>query len=181
MDEDKHTVFGVVYPVNKLDTYGDFADAETVKSLCKQFESVQKFDVMHDHKEVSGVKMLRNYISEGEEDILAGSWVQELEITNIELWERIKSGELNGFSMDILTYLDPVIVTIEFSKIKIEETEEFEEHTHLYVILNNEDGNVDYGRTSTDEGHAHTILRGTATEESVGHKHRIMPYRNEME
>lgn len=178
IDQETHSVTGIVYTPYKLDTYGDFADEDTVKSLCEQFNSVQKFDIMHQRVPISGVRMKKNWISVGEEDIPAGSWVMEVEITDLVLWDRIKSGELNGFSMDILTYLDPVIVQVEFTKIKIAETEPYEEdqHTHLYVIMKNEDGLVDYGRTSTDNGHAHTILRGTATEASLGHKHRIKIY-----
>ncbi len=58
-----------------------------------------KIDIHHNGKPVQGIHLLQSYIlPEDSGDIAAGSWIAEYKVDNNEVWNKIKSGELRGFS-----------------------------------------------------------------------------------
>lgn len=174
IDAETHTVSGVVYTPYKMDTYGDFALPEDIEAMCMAFnDKAENIDFMHNNVRVEGASVSRNYIADDTDEIYQpGDWVVELKIQNDDVWNNISNGVINGYSMEIRTYLEPVVVEIMFDRFKIGETLEVKAHTHLYFLSFDDEGQIASGRTSTDEGHAHTISRGTATDMERGHKHR---------
>ena len=63
-------------------------------------------DTEHNHQ-VSGATIVESFIArKGDPDFAEGAWVLGVRMTDGELWERVKSGELNGFSVDAVVILE---------------------------------------------------------------------------
>lgn len=60
---------------------------------------LNNIDLHHDGLKIDGVYLLQSYILEQDtQGVAAGSWVAEYKVENDDVWARIKSGELRGFS-----------------------------------------------------------------------------------
>lgn len=125
-NEEKHDVLGVVlradYPIYRNDNgyeyYLNFT-AESIKQFAEQILQSGSFkwiDLNHDeYYDVEGVKMREMFIKDsskgiapkGFEDIADGSLFALFHIDSMELWEKIKSGEFNGFSVEAYLTANP--------------------------------------------------------------------------
>lgn len=134
-DEDKQRVFGCVlradYPIYRRDKdngeyYITFA-ADEIRAFAQKYlaESKQNnVDLEHDGTEIEGAEMVQYFIKdsaggvapEGFDEVADGSLFAEYQITDADLWERIKSGEFHGFSVEIIHAVLPA----EYQQIKKE-------------------------------------------------------------
>jgi hypothetical protein len=102
--EDEQIVTGVVYEPNETDTQGDYSTAEEIMKAAYSFmENGQQFQMNHAGKDVEAV-VLENYLAPvafdiGEEHIKKGTWILTSRVKDIDIWKRIKSGEITGYSM----------------------------------------------------------------------------------
>lgn len=121
MDEEQHIVFGCAlradYPIyrnNKGFEYFVVFSSDVIKELYENFmiDGLQN-DVNLQHTEdTDGVFLIQSMIKDtkkgicptGFEDIADGSWFVAYKINNEEVWEGVKRGEFNGFSVE--AYLD---------------------------------------------------------------------------
>ena len=131
-EDEKHIVYGAVLVPDK-DIYRNSNGNEFFVSFTK--ESIEKMsqefmkeyrqhDITTDHEEeASEVFVVESWLKTdlfkdksvalGLNDTLpVGTWFVGMKVNNIETWERIKSGELNGFSVESLISLE------EFNKIE---------------------------------------------------------------
>lgn len=105
INEDKHIITGVVYEPNIPDSQGDFMDAETIEKTAYDFmENHQNIDIKHDFKANENIKVVENYITKSEETIgdkkvQPGTWVMSVKVNDDTIWEGVKKGDFNGFSM----------------------------------------------------------------------------------
>ena len=116
-DEEKHIVTGVAlradFPVYRVAENGEEFYVNFTPSVIEK--CVQKFmreqrggevDLEHNGKKVSGVYLFESYILRGGlkderfADVKEGSWVVSYKVDNEEVWAKIKSGELKGFSVE---------------------------------------------------------------------------------
>ncbi len=103
-NEDQHIVAGIVYSPDEVDSQGDTATEEEIRKAAYRFiEEVQKFKVNHMGKFIK-VKILEFYLAPQNlvvagQNIKKGSWIMILRIMDEGVWKKIKSGELNGFSL----------------------------------------------------------------------------------
>ena len=176
-DTAKQVVFGEVYPVDVLDTYGDFMSAADVELMAHRYMQLDtlkaSIDTNHDEKS-NGSYPIESFIArEGDPDYTPGAWVLGVKITDKKVWAQVEKGELNGFSFQALVRKLAVVVNVEMTLDKIGVTEPADSHEHFYFVELDEDGRVLRGITSEDEGHYHTISAGTATDKTSGHAHRI--------
>jgi hypothetical protein len=102
--DDEHIVYGIVYEPDTEDSQGDMADADEIKRACYYFmEHSQLFKVNHHGSRVN-VVILENYIApeafeiDGK-SISKGAWVMVVRVMDEDVWGKVKSGELTGFSM----------------------------------------------------------------------------------
>lgn len=109
---DEHIVCGIVYSPNEEDAQGDQASAEEIRKAAYDFmENIQKFGMNHVSDSIKWAfgktplaRVLENYIApcnltiEGEA-VKKGSWVLITRILSSELWEKIKTEEITGYSM----------------------------------------------------------------------------------
>lgn len=120
-DEEKRLVYGIVYPVGKEDTQGDFAIAAEVEKACHNFmialDSTEKLDTGHNLQIAKGVNIVENYIVQKSNPLFPedeGAWAIVVKVNNDEIWNAVKDGTYTGFSMwGEATRITPEAGTIE--------------------------------------------------------------------
>lgn len=177
-DEDEHLVFAEVYAPNRPDSDGEFMDSETIKKMAydfmKNLEPDGSIDHRHTNEIVKGARVVESFIARKDDpDFIEGAWVLGVHIDNPEMWEQIKKGEINGFSIEALVHKKVVEVELEVPPVISGKTLKSEDHEHTFYVGYNEDGKFLGGKTDTVNGHFHLIKRGTLTEEAEGHHHKF--------
>lgn len=88
-----------------------FFSKDTIKEIAKKFFELNKMnntDVNHDDNIVTSNTLLESWIVEDPEmdkskslgfDVPEGTWMTSYKINDEETWQKIKNGELNGFSI----------------------------------------------------------------------------------
>ena len=130
-DDEKHMVYGAVLVPDK-DIYRNNGEQEFYISFTK--ESIEKMsqdfmkeyrqhEVTTDHEEIANeVCVVESWIKADlfkdksvalglNEELPVGTWFCGMKVNNVETWERVKKGELKGFSVESMISLE------EFSKI----------------------------------------------------------------
>ena len=178
MDVEKRMVEGLVYAPYVLDTWGEMMLPEDIETMAHRFmaDLALKGTIDTNHDEASnGSYPVQSFIArKGDPDYVEGSWVLKVHVPEDDTWEKVKKGELNGFSFQAMVYKVAVVVEIEAEADGIFQTEPAGDgHKHYAYVEFDEDGVVISGRTSTNEGHSHEIMGATVTEKSFGHSHRL--------
>jgi hypothetical protein len=124
---------------------------ETIEKMMKKYfreNKIHKVNVNHDSKQQKdGVYMMESYIvgdrntSNLFPDLPEGSWVATYYVDNDEVWEKIKSGEYNGFSLEgyfIEKYEDDMIEKVKEELEAIVESDDTDENKEYKIkkILN---------------------------------------------
>lgn len=116
-DEEQHIVFGCAlradYPIYRRQ--GDFEyyvifDKQSINTIVEQFAKNGNFNNVNVNHEddVDGVYLTQMFIKdtekginpEGFEDIEEGSLFTAFKVENEDVWEKVKSGEFQGFSVE---------------------------------------------------------------------------------
>ena len=131
-------------------------------------------DVNHS-QQPSGSFVVESFIArDGDPIFIPGSWVLGVKVPDQSVWQMVKSGELNGFSLDGYGVRTPKTFSIEMPELLKGETTVERNHTHQFVVKFDRQGNFLGGYTNpAADGHAHQIVRGTVTEPANGHVHRF--------
>jgi hypothetical protein len=106
IDDDKRIVKGVVYQPDVADAHDDQMDEVEIEKAAHLFMEKQhtyNIDKQHDLEADKGF-VIESYIAPcdmtlGEQQIVKGSWVAAVKVTENDTWEAIKKGEITGFSM----------------------------------------------------------------------------------
>ena len=124
--------------------------------------------------------MVESFIArKGDRDFTEGAWVLVSWLPD-ELWAKVKSGELNGYSMAGFFAKYPVEVEaiIENKTTGVTAEVEFEnvpKHDHQFTVIFDDAGEIIFGKAfSGDNDHDHNISSTTATDEAEGHAHRFV-------
>lgn len=122
VDEEQHNVFGVAlradYPIYR-DFYGGcyvVFSKEVINALYQKFMIEDKLGLVSlDHNtDTEGVHLIQSFIKDdtkginptGFEDIENGSWFVCYHIDNPNVWDKIKNGEIKGFSVECTVGLE---------------------------------------------------------------------------
>ena len=126
-DAKKHMVTGVVAipskPIYRRNKDGEEYDivfsAEAIESMAKDFmKNYRQHEVTLQHQEnAEGVYLVEQWIKHDmyrdksaviglSEDLPVGSWIQTYYVDSNDVWERIESGELQGFSLECMLGLE---------------------------------------------------------------------------
>lgn len=118
INEDKRIVFGVAlradYPIYRISPgigeYYVVFEADTIKQLYEKFMIEGKTSQVNlEHTtDTTGVYLIQSFLKDvdnginpkGFEDIEDGSWFVAYKVENDEVWNRVKSGEFRGFSVE---------------------------------------------------------------------------------
>lgn len=176
-DEEQRMVWGEVYIPNKPDSDGEFMTAETIRKMAHTFikkQLMDKVDHEHNNQLTDGVSIVESFVArKGDPDFTEGAWVVGAHIDNDALWEKVKKGEINGFSVEAMVNREEREVEIDFPPVITGLTTKSEEHEHVFYISYDENGKFRGGVTDAVDGHSHTIVAGTRTEIAKGHSHRF--------
>lgn len=181
IDEDQQLVTGVVYSPWVLDSHGHYMSDVEVEKTCHAFLMAgrqDQVDVMHDNKVINAM-VVETYIERvGTEDIPVGSWVATTKVQDKAVWRKVKNGSLNGYSMEIMSYMVNHKAEITYDAWVMGETQPdpFDGHTHLYLIKMDANGNIEQGFTSYGgpDNHRHTISRMSVTDPYNATTHRFI-------
>ncbi len=181
MDDELQVVWGEVYAPGFPDSQGDFMTAETIREMAYGFmkkSALDSIDTNHS-REKNGCYIVESFIAREDDAVfIPGSWVIGVKVPDQDVWAMVKSGDLNGFSIDGVGVRVESVLEIEMPDVLAGETDECEQngvkHKHLFYVKFDEEGNFLGGETSAaPDGHMHKIVRGTVTEETNGHQHRF--------
>jgi hypothetical protein len=155
--------------------------ARDIEKMAWEFLSsgkINKIDVQHDFRE-SGCNVVESFIARSEWDpFTEGAWVLGVRCPD-EIWKKVKSGELNGFSFAGTTEKYPATVLVEVAKQIAGITEKSTSdiipfHEHNFIINFDNKGQIVSGKTDVVLAHSHLITKGTATQPELDHSHRIV-------
>lgn len=174
--EELHRVFGVVlradYPIYREDADGGgyyiVFRAEQIREFAQLMFKRGKqgnIDLNHDMVDVAGVEIVQAFIKDtakgitpaGYEDIADGSLFCEYQVTDAEIWERVKAGEFKGFSVEIFHDCVPVMdsapkrIRKNYSTDNMSKMNKIKEAIAQFVKATNE-ALAEYGRVATDNG-----------------------------
>lgn len=107
---------------DQLGEYYVIFDKQAIRTIVEKFAAkgyMQNFNLFHDEKsKVTDVTIFNSFISDAElgimplkgfEDVADGSWFISAKVNNEDVWNRVKSGEIKGFSVEGLFTYVPMI------------------------------------------------------------------------
>ena len=103
-DDSKQIVYGVVMTPGLRDSQGDVCSAEDIEKAAHQFlVAYRKHDVQHSEV-LAGVETVESFIAPADmeiagERVLKGSWVMATHVSDPQVWERVRKGEITGYSI----------------------------------------------------------------------------------
>jgi hypothetical protein len=177
LDKDEQVVFGEVYAPGFPDSQGDFMSPDEIKKMAYNFLRkgiTSNIDLNHSETP-SGCYVVESFIARDDDPVfIPGSWVMGVKVPDAATWSLVKSGELNGFSLDGFGVRTPTTYTIEMPELLKGETIEASNHSHAFTVRYDQKGNFLGGCTNPGpDGHIHKIERGTVTEPTNNHSHRF--------
>lgn len=180
-DDELQIVYGEVYAPNIPDSQGDFMTPEEVRKMAHRFVAKgipQNIDRQHDNN-LTGSVVVESFVARSDDpDYIPESWVVGIHIPDRELWDQVKTGELNGFSFEGKVVKEQTTVALEIPSQIEGATEMNDGHSHVFIVKLDKDGKFIGGQTMEDNsGHTHKITRTTITDGpegvSGGHTHRF--------
>ena len=104
-DTEKRLVYGEVLVPNEVDAQGDIISPEVIEDAAHNFlASYRNLDYKHLYLANDQANIVESYISPvdfsvNDHIIKKGSWIMVTKIIDDQLWDEIKNGELNGYSI----------------------------------------------------------------------------------
>ena len=177
LDTEEQVVFGEVYAPGFPDRQGDFMLTDEIKKMAYNFlrkGNMSNIDTNHSQMP-NGSYVVESFIARDNDPVfIPGSWVIGVKVPDAGVWQMVKSGELNGFSLDGMGVRNDTTFEIEMPELLKGETDDTPGHKHTFAVKFDDGGNFLGGRTSFGlDGHFHLIKRGTCTETVDGHSHRF--------
>lgn len=175
-----HYVFGEVYAPLQVDTDGEAMTSGDIRKMAHDFIAAGMVKAIdRDHNQVvCGAEVVESFIARGNDpDYREGAWVLGVRMKGGSIWEAIKSGEINGFSVDALVHKSIQTVLVELTRIASGDTEPNQEedvlaHSHVFYTEFLDNGRIKFGTTDEVLGHFHTISGTVVTDKAMGHTHR---------
>ncbi|HMA93892.1 MAG TPA: XkdF-like putative serine protease domain-containing protein [Polyangiaceae bacterium] len=102
---DERYVLGIVLEPEVVDAQGDIYSAEEIRQAAHRFmEEFGGLGLMHRMRVNDQVKVLETYLAPtdlalGDVSVQKGTWLFAVRVLSDVLWERVKSGDLTGFSI----------------------------------------------------------------------------------
>jgi len=101
-------VTGIVLEPNEVDAHNDYEKPETIRKTAHKFLSNYNKDtrmgLMHSEFDDIGIELVESYIAPvkltlNKKMIKKGSWVMTVHVSSDSVWNKVKSGDLTGFSI----------------------------------------------------------------------------------
>lgn len=193
IDEDLREIEGAACVPNLLDAHGEYIDIDGVRTLRKLFEPFrgQKgvFDTDHDNID-NGSYSLDDYINGDEktsDDYPIGTWVVKAKVPEDSIWEKVKSHEINAYSMHFRATEQEVAVKALQINTEFAQTDSKDnDHEHKCQLIFDDNGicvglKTDIHTDKDGIKHWHEGEHGTHTSKTffkgglgINHKHRAV-------
>ena len=181
--EEERLVYGEVYRPMDVDTDQEAMTAVEIRKMAHAFiykGLTSKIDENHNCLE-SGSIAVESYIVKADDPdgFVEGAWVLVTKIEADDLWAKVKSGEINGYSF----YGKGQTVTLKTNINMPTSGKGFTElstdgplppHNHAIDVNFKKDGKIVSGETEITLSHIHKFRAGTATQSEFEHSHRLM-------
>jgi len=176
--EELQVILGEVYAPNRPDAQGEYMTAVEIQKMAHAFlrsGKMGQIDVMHGNKLITGASVVESFVADAADArFLPGSWVVGVHVPDPVLWGAIKKGEINGFSMEALVTRHDMEVEVEIPPVVTGLTSKSDDgHWHTFFVSYDERGQFKGGITDAVNGHFHSIVAGTHTQDAAGHRHRF--------
>jgi hypothetical protein len=177
--EEQRIVWAEVYVPNVPDSDGEFMDRKAIREMAYKFMKEKKLgqiDVQHNNQVVPGVSVVESFLSrKGDQTFpVEGSWVVGIHIPHDDTWHSVKSGKINGLSLEAMVVKTPTELEIDIPPIIEGRTAKADDgHEHVFYVSYDHQGEFLGGVTDEVAGHKHVIKRGTITETVNDHAHRF--------
>lgn len=178
-EPEQRMVWAEVYAPDRPDAHNEFMDRETIRKMAHDFMrsgKLDQIDMCHDNKVVKGCHVVESFIARDDDPVfIPGSWVAGVHIPDDDTWEKVKKGELNGFSIEAFVEMEEVEVEMEIDPVVTGKTSihKDDDHEHTFSVAYGDDGKFLGGKTNVVNGHYHVIKAGTVTEVADGHRHKF--------
>ena len=181
--DDKQIFWAEVYVPLFLDSDGELMFAEEIEKMAHKFlqkQITQSVDRQHDHDTSRDAYVVESFIARDDDSIfIPGSWVVAVKIDDYDLWQDVKTGKINGVSMQAAVTMREEMVEIDLPDEIVGKTDvslDGPSHTHKFHVRFADDGRFLGGETDFVDGHRHKIDHGTITNppegKNDGHQHR---------
>lgn len=179
--EEKQMVYGVVAFSNLISSAGHFFTKKDLVDLSMSFmKNVQQgkafFDTHHDRKPIDAY-IVESFITESKDknnsQFPSDAWVIGIKVDDSGTWEQVKSKDINSFSATFEADLTQEVVEYEVPTVIAGVTETEGDHSHTYVLVLDDNGNILSGKTNEVDGHYHDVYYIGSTGEGSGHAHRF--------
>lgn len=172
-DDELQIVWGEVYVPDVPDSQNDFMVRDEIMKMAYNWMAKGQprcIDMEHNGEKVDAFVVESFVARKGDPDFIEGAWVVGVHIPNVPVWQAVKKGEFNGFSMygraNRREAVDKEVPGEVTGLTKAEGG-----HSHEFSVAYAPNGEFIGGVTSEVEGHYHVIRKGTMTEEAAGHSH----------
>ena len=181
--DEERLVYGEVYIPLDVDSQEEAMTAEEIRKMAHAFLEkglIEKIDVNH-NKEDSGCVVVESFIARKDDPdgFIEGAWVLVTRVIPDELWEKVKSGELNGYSFHGSGQSVTLDAEVDMPVYGNGDTEEsldgpLPPHSHGLSVKFDNDGKIIACETDESLSHVHDVKKATSTDPSFGHSHRLI-------
>lgn len=107
-NDEQQIATGVVLEPDSVDAQNDTISAEEIASAAYRFlanhQSTTRLGIQHQMFGGIGIELVESWIAKtdfvlGAQKVTKGSWLMSIRATSNEVWRKIKSGEITGFSI----------------------------------------------------------------------------------
>lgn len=123
VDEDQHTVYGLVYSPNDEDSQGDIASVEVIKEMAYEFMQkgqTNNVDKQHNFQSEEGF-VAESWLTKANDPVFpdanVGSWAVAIKVEKEETWQTVKSGEITGLSLAGVAIVEEVEKSSSITKV----------------------------------------------------------------
>jgi uracil-DNA glycosylase len=102
-DKDKQIITGIVLEPDTVDAQGDTVSKEEIEKAAWRY-MVSSRVIGLKHRDVAEAEVVESFIAPvdlllGGQEVAKGSWIMSVHVTDKDLWDSVKDGELQGFSV----------------------------------------------------------------------------------
>lgn len=104
IDDEQRKVYGIVLEPDEIDTQGDTITAAEIEKAADGFIAKAGAIGLRHRKIAEGVTLTDSYVTQGSTTLgrtklKKGTWIIGIKIENEAIWQGVKNGEYNGFSV----------------------------------------------------------------------------------
>lgn len=181
--EDERLVYGEVYLPMDVDSDDEAMTKEEIRKMAHAFlfkGLTESIDENHNCI-VSGCRVVESYIAKANDPdgFVEGSWVLGVKVVDDDLWAKVKSGDINGYSFQgagqtitLKTKIKMPIAGSGFTELSTDDL--LPAHNHSITVAFTKSGRIIAGETGETLSHTHKFKAATATGASFDHSHRLM-------